>query len=63
VAFKFAFVMDPLKSVLADKDTTFVFMLESLARGHQVFHLGLKELYTLGHQPFAFARQCEVERA
>ncbi|HTT74430.1 MAG TPA: glutathione synthase [Candidatus Binataceae bacterium] len=63
MAYKFAFVMDPMESVLPDKDTTFVFMLESLARGHQVFHLGLKGLYTLGHQAFAFARRCEVARA
>ena len=55
--------MDPLESVLPDKDTTFVFMLESLVRGHQVFHLGLKGLYTQGHHAFAFARRCEVERA
>ncbi|MGH8335816.1 MAG: glutathione synthase, partial [Gammaproteobacteria bacterium] len=62
MAYKFAFVMDPLESMLPDKDTTFVFMLESLARGHQVFHLGLKGLYTQGHQAFAFARRCEVAR-
>jgi len=29
VAYKFAFVMDPLEKVLVDKDTTFVFMLEA----------------------------------
>jgi glutathione synthase len=63
LAYKFAFVMDPLESVLPDKDTTFVFMLEALARGHQVFFLGLKDLYTQGHQGFAFARRCEVSRA
>jgi len=63
VALKFAFVMDPLESVLQDKDTTFVFMLESLARGHQIFHLGLRGLFTYGHQAFAWARRCEVMRA
>ncbi|HUN56792.1 MAG TPA: glutathione synthase [Candidatus Binataceae bacterium] len=63
MAYKFAFVMDRLETVLPDKDTTFVFMLESLARGHQVFHLGLRGLYTLGHQAFAFARRCEVARS
>jgi glutathione synthase len=54
--------MDPLESVLQDKDTTFVFMLESLARSHQIFYLGLKDLYAKGHQAFAFARRCEVMR-
>jgi glutathione synthase len=63
VAYKFAFVMDPLESVQQDRDTTFVFMLESLARGHQIFHLGLKGLYAQGHQAFAFARRCEVMRS
>src|SRR6266849_2560162 len=55
--------MDTLESVLQDKDTTFVFMLESLARGHQIFHLGLRGLFTYGHQAFAWARRCEVMRA
>jgi len=62
VALKFAFVMDPLENVLPDKDTTFVFMLESLSRGHEVYFLGLKDLYALGHQCFAWARRCEVAR-
>ena len=63
MAYKFAFVMDPLESVLPDKDTTFVFMLEAIARGHQVFFLGLKDLYSRGHQGLARARRCEVMRA
>ena len=63
MAYKFAFVMDPLESVLPDKDTTFVFMLEAIARGHQVFFLGLKDLFSRGHQGLARARRCEVMRA
>jgi glutathione synthase len=63
VAYKFAFVMDPLEAVLPDKDTTFVFMLEALRRGHELYHLGLKQLHTKGHQAFAEARRCEVMRA
>jgi glutathione synthase len=59
---KFAFVMDPLESVLPDKDTTFAFMLEALARGHELFHLGLKELFAHGHRAFAWARRCAVMR-
>jgi glutathione synthase len=55
--------MDPLEAVLPDKDTTFVFMLEALRRGHQLYHLGLKGLYAQGHRGFAEARQCEVARA
>ena len=63
MAYKFAFVMDPLEAVLPDKDTTFVFMLEALRRGHELYHLGLKGLYAHGHRAFAYARRCEVARA
>lgn len=62
MAFRFAFVMDPLENALPDKDTTFVFMLEALARGHQIFFVGLKDLFSRGHQGFARARRCEVMR-
>jgi glutathione synthase len=63
VALKFAFVMDPLENVLPDKDTTFVFMLESLARGHEIYFVALKDLYAIGHQAMAHARRCEMMRA
>jgi glutathione synthase len=59
---QFAFVMDPLESALPDKDTTFAFMLESLARGHELFHLGLKDLFAHGHRVFGRARRCAVMR-
>src|ERR1700747_574805 len=59
---KFAFVMDPLESVLPDKDTTFAFMLESLARGHEIFHLGLNHLFAYGDRAFCQARRCAVTR-
>ncbi len=36
---KFVFLMDPLETVNIVKDTTFVFMLESARRRHQVFFL------------------------
>ncbi len=60
---KFAFVMDPLENVLPDKDTTFVFMLDSLSRGHELFFIALNDLYARGHQAMARARRCEVIRA
>jgi glutathione synthase len=63
VAYKFAFIMDPLENLLVDKDTTFVFMLEALKRGHQVFFLGLRDLYARGDQIQGWARRCEVMRA
>src|ERR1700689_5415180 len=59
---KFAFIMDPLERVLVDKDTTFVFMLEAQFRGHEIYFLGLRDLYARGRQVIALARQCELTR-
>ncbi|MGC1676871.1 MAG: glutathione synthase [Candidatus Binataceae bacterium] len=59
---KFAFIMDPLENVLLDKDTTFVFMLEALRRGHEIYFLGLRDLYARGPQAMMRARRCEVMR-
>ena len=62
VARKFAFIMDPLERVLVDKDTTFVFMLEAQLRGHEIYALGIRDLYARGPNVIARARQCEVTR-
>ena len=61
-AHKFAFIMDPLERVLVDKDTTFVFMLEAQFRGHEIYFLGLRDLYARGPHVIARARRCEVMR-
>ncbi len=60
MAYKFAFVMDPLANVLADKDTTFAFMIEAQARGHAIYEAGLRDLFARGLQAFCRARRCEV---
>ena len=62
MAYKFAFIMDPLEGVLVDKDTTFVFMLEAQKRGHEVYFLGLRQLYAEGPHARMFARRCELKR-
>ena len=62
VARKFAFIMDPLERVLVDKDTTFVFMLEAQFRGHEIYFLGIRDLYARGQQVIARVRQCELTR-
>ncbi len=62
MAYKFAFIMDPLENVLVDKDTTFVFMLEAQKRGHEIYYLGLRQLYAAGPRPRMHAWRCEVER-
>jgi len=60
---KFAFVMDPLEQILPDKDTTFVFMLEALSRGHELFFIPLRGLFARGAQAFGRAVRCKVMRA
>jgi glutathione synthase len=36
---RFLFLMDPLETVVFEKDTTFAMMLEAHARGHEVYHV------------------------
>ena len=36
---KFLFLMDPLETVKMEKDTTFILMLESHKRGHEVYYI------------------------
>jgi glutathione synthase len=57
------FIMDPLDQVLVDKDTTFAFMLEAQSRGHRLYFIHLRDLYTHGAQGFCRAQLCEVRRA
>jgi len=59
---KFLFVMDPVEQILPDKDTTFVFMLESQKRGHEVTYCLVDELYVRGGEPRARVHEVEVRR-
>ena len=63
MAYRFLFVMDPIERILPDKDTTFVFMLESQAREHQVYLCGVADLFVDAAQPGARLRRAEVARA
>jgi len=60
---RYAFVMDPIEHVLVDKDTTFVFMLEAQARGHELYVLHPRDLFSRGDTAHARMRRIEVERA
>jgi glutathione synthase len=60
--YRFAFVMDPLDLVLPDKDTTFVFMLESQARGHEIYFLGIGDLFARESSAHGRVRRAEVMR-
>jgi glutathione synthase len=59
---RYAFVMDPLERVLPDKDTTFVFMLESQARGHEVYFLEPSDLFAVRSEAHGRVRRAEVMR-
>jgi len=57
------YVMDPLARVLVDKDTTFAFMLEGQARGHEQWVCGVEDLSVERSVPRARTRRAEVRRA
>src|SRR5438093_12289513 len=59
---RFAFLMDPIQNVLIDKDTTFVFMLEAQARGHEVHYLELADLFIERARVMGRARRIELRR-
>ena len=59
---RFAFIMDPIQQVLIDKDTTFAFMLEAQARGHEVWYLEMSDLYIERARAMGRARQIELRR-
>ena len=42
---RMVFIMDPIHTINIDKDTTFVFMLESQHRGHEVWYAELKDIF------------------
>jgi glutathione synthase len=56
------FVMDPLASVNPSKDTTFAFIEETQARGHENLVCGVGDLRTDGKRPLARAQPVTVER-
>lgn len=59
---RFAIIMDPIQNVLIDKDTTFVFMLESLSRGHEVYYLEMHDLFIEHARAMGRARRIELRR-
>lgn len=59
---RIGFVMDPLPRIAIDKDTTFVFMLEAQARGHEVSYLDPARLAIERGVPEALVQPVEVRR-
>ena len=55
--------MDPIERILIDKDTTFVFMLEAQARGHELYYLHPADMFVRDAETHARMRRIEVARA
>jgi len=62
MSLRLAVVMDPIAKILPDKDTTFVFMLEAQRRGHEIFTIDHRDLFTDGPDVRALCRATEVRR-
>jgi glutathione synthase len=55
------FLMDPIETVLVDKDSTFALMLEAQARGHRVLYALMPDLYMREGQVRVTAREARVQ--
>jgi glutathione synthase len=60
--YRFLFIIDPIEQLLPDRDTTFVFMLETQRRQHAVYHCGIGDLFVDRCQPRVRCRRTEVVR-
>ncbi len=59
---RFAFVMDPVSTVLVDEDTSFALMLEAQARGHRVDHCLASDVGLRGRRVVARVRPATMKR-
>jgi glutathione synthase len=57
------YIMDPIESILPDKDTTFAFLRGADRRGHENFHVELAGVYLTGGEVRARARRISVGAA
>jgi len=58
-----AFIMDPIHSINIEKDTTFVFMLESQQRGHEIWYAGLKDIFVKDGRAWGRASEISLKRS
>ncbi|MEO6026886.1 MAG: glutathione synthase, partial [Candidatus Binatia bacterium] len=62
MSLKIGVVMDPLPLVHPDKDTTFALMLEAQKRGHELWVIHHRDLFSIDTDVRAGARRAEVFR-
>jgi glutathione synthase len=60
---RIAVIMDPIESILVDRDTSFALMLAAQARGHEVYYLAQRDLWYDGRQLRALAHPVTLQRA
>jgi glutathione synthase len=60
---KIGVVMDPIEKINIDKDTTFVLMLEAQRRGHEIYYMGLDDLFVRAGTPYGRYRSIRLARA
>src|SRR5437868_2842141 len=60
---RIAVIMDPIESVLVDRDTSFALMLAAQVRGHEVMFLSHRELWLEGDRLRAIVRPVRLQRA
>lgn len=57
------FIVDPIENFNTNTDTTFVFMLEAQARGHEVWYFEIKDIFVKDGKPFCNAKKLKLKRA
>jgi len=63
MALRIGIVMDPVEKINIDRDTTFVLMLEAQQRDHEIYFMGMDDLYIRGGTPYGKYRRLELARA
>ncbi len=59
---KFLYIMDPIEDIHPEKDTTYVFMLESQAKGHELFYALARDISLKQGKAGAVVRPVSVRR-
>ncbi|NIP38892.1 MAG: glutathione synthase [Candidatus Dadabacteria bacterium] len=60
---RMGFIVDPIENFNINTDTTFTFMLESQARGYDVWYFEIKDIFVKDGRPFCNAKKVKVKRA
>jgi len=60
---RMGFIVDPIEKFNINTDTTFTFMLESQARGYEVWYFEIKDIFVKDGRPFCNAKKVKIKRA